>query len=118
MDTNRLRNFRVLSELGNLREAAAHLGMTHPGLAKSIRTLEVELGVKLVTKDGRGIRITVAGKKLLLSMQHCLEAEERLLAAASGLNVRQDQVVRLGTFEVFSTYLSPLLSRAFGDTRP
>jgi DNA-binding transcriptional LysR family regulator len=115
MDTNKLLHFQVVARTANLREAATHLRMTHPGLAKSIRGLEAELGVELLTRDGRGIKVTSAGRRLLAAMQECLDAENRLLGAARGIFDTQRQRVRLGTFEVFSTWLSPALAHALGD---
>ncbi|MGZ3686584.1 MAG: LysR family transcriptional regulator, partial [Bdellovibrionota bacterium] len=107
METRRLEQFRVVAETKNLREAASLLHITHAGLAKSIRVLEAELGVGLLSRDGRNIKITPEGKRLLREMAFCLDAEKRLLESARGLDSLQKNRLRLGTFEVFSTYLSP-----------
>lgn len=115
MDTNKLLHFRTVAQSGTLREAATHLRMTHPGLAKSIRSLEVELGVELLTRDGRGIKVTSAGKRLLDAMQGCLDAESRLVNSARGIAQVQRSQVRIGSFEVFSTWLSPALVQALGE---
>lgn len=112
METKRLQQFRVVQQTSNLREAAGLLHITHAGLAKSLRVLEQELGVELLTRDGRNIKVTPAGKKLLKEMEACLEAEDRLLQAARGLDVEQKSRLRVGTFEVFSTYLAPELASA------
>lgn len=112
METRRLQQFRVVQQTSNLREAAGLLHITHAGLAKSLRVLEQELGVELLTRDGRNIKVTPAGKKLLKEMEACLEAEDRLLQAARGLDTVARHRLRVGTFEVFSTYLAPELASA------
>ncbi len=112
METRRLEQFRIVAETSNLREAAGLLGITHAGLAKSLRVLEVELGVELLSRDGRNIKITPAGARLWKERAVCLDAEERLLRAARGLDTQQKNRVRVGTFEVFSTYLAPELVAA------
>jgi DNA-binding transcriptional LysR family regulator len=115
METKRLEQFRVVHHTSNLREAAAFLHITHAGLAKSLRVLEQELGVELLTRDGRNIKVTPAGRKLLKEMEGCLEAEGRLLSAARGLDHLSRSRMRVGTFEVFSTYLAPELSSALPE---
>ena len=118
MDTNRLRQFKVIAETGNLRRAAEILTISHAGLSKSLRTLEEELQTPLTVRDGRGIRISTNGQKLLKQMSICLDAEDSLRAAAKGLTVsKQNTSVRIGTFEVFSTYLAPTLANLLGTTR-
>lgn len=106
MDTKRLLQFKVLAEINNLREAAQHLGISHAGLGKSMRVLEEELGIKLTTRDGRGMKITPLAKELLGEMDTCLRAAEKLKKRALGIDLLQQKRVRIGTFEVFSTYIS------------
>jgi DNA-binding transcriptional LysR family regulator len=112
METKRLQQFRIVQQTSNLREAATLLHITHAGLAKSLRVLEQELGVDLLTRDGRNIKVTPIGKKLLKEMEACLEAEARLMHAARGINAISKNRLRVGTFEVFSTYLAPELAQA------
>lgn len=112
METKRLEQFRLVHQTQNLREAAQLLHITHAGLAKSLRVLEQELGVELLTRDGRNIKVTPAGRKLLREMESCLEAEGRLLQAARGVEEEARTRLRVGTFEVFSTWLAPELARA------
>lgn len=112
METKRLHQFRVLAETKNLREAAGLLRITHAGLAKSIRVLEDELGIPLITRDGRGIKVTAGAESLLSEMKTCLDAEEVLRRKAVGLDTASRRKVAIGTFEVFSTYFSPKLVEA------
>lgn len=112
MDTEKLRHLITLIQTKNLRKAAEHLKMSHPGLSKSIRALEWELGIKLVTKDGRGIRITDEGLRVGTLSAAILMEEDRLL---KGINKEVSSLqnrCRIGTFEVFSTYLSSRLAKA------
>lgn len=112
MDTKKLRFFTVFCETGHMREAAKLLNISHAGLSKAIHTLEVELDTTLVTKDGRGVRVTPEGRKLLIRIKDCLAAEENLLKQVAGGGQRAE--VKIGTFEVFSTYLGPRFVQAIG----
>lgn len=100
METNRIRQFCVVAETENLRKAAELLGCTHGGLFKSLKVLEGDLGFKLFRKEGRGITITEKGKKLLPRARKFLAAQDDFL----GGGLPTEKVLRIGTFEVFSTY--------------
>jgi len=50
---------------GTLTAAADALFLTQPALSHSMRKLQTQLGVELWVKDGRGLRLTQAGKYLL-----------------------------------------------------
>lgn len=65
MDFRDLKYFEVIAEEGNLGRAAERLHRTQPALTKCIDRLEEDLGAKLFEKDGRGMRLTVAGEVLV-----------------------------------------------------
>lgn len=115
MDTNKLRHFKAVIQTQNLREAADLLKISHPGLSKSIRSLEDELGVELITKDGRGIRITEAGLRLEKEIDTILQQVETLRKISHNENISLHKTCRIGTFEVFSTYLSPFIAEIFDE---
>ena len=67
---NRLRLRQValllaLRDLGTLRAAAAHLGMTQPAATNMLQELESALDVRLFDREGRGLRATAAGTALM-----------------------------------------------------
>lgn len=101
METNRLRQFRVVCETKNLRKAAELLGMSHSALSKSIKVLEEQLKIDLLLQTGRNIEITEEGKSLLPRLIAFLEAEGTLVPTRQA----SASTLRIGTFEVFSTYL-------------
>jgi hypothetical protein len=46
-------------EQGSLRVAAEFLGLTQPALSKSLRSLELALGARLIQRNARGCTLTV-----------------------------------------------------------
>ncbi|MFZ4714219.1 MAG: LysR family transcriptional regulator [Bacteriovoracaceae bacterium] len=107
METNRLRQFCVICETGNLRKAAELLSISHSGLSKSMKAFEGELGFALFNASGRGIVISDNGLILYNRSQSFLAELDRLLGVKAE---KEDQVLRLGSFEVFTTYfMGPLL---------
>ena len=109
-----MRHFQIVAQTANLREAAGLLHISHAGLSKSVRTLEDELGVKLLNRDGRGIRVTSAGTRILREIDQILQDEAKLHAIARNTKQKIKREFRIGTFEVFSTYLCPLLVESLG----
>ena len=107
METNRLRQFCVIHETGNLRKAADLLSISHSGLSKSMKMLEQEVGFPLFHASGRGIVISDEGHRLYKHSKLILSQVETLL----GGDVPDSEVLRIGSFEVFTTYfMGPLLS--------
>ncbi|MBU6499791.1 MAG: LysR family transcriptional regulator [Rhodospirillales bacterium] len=89
MDYRQLQLFRAVAERQNLSQAAEAVGITQPGLSKSLRGLQQELGVRLYSTRGRGIELTEAGRALLahakLVEAQFTEARAELAGIASGV---------------------------------
>ncbi len=114
METNRLRQFRVIVETGNLRKAAEILTISHSGLSKSMKALEAEMGFLLFHPSGRGIVISDQGTQLYERSARFLEELERLQGHEEIVKPRS---LRIGSFEVFTTYFfGPLLKQYLPDT--
>ena len=61
---NWLPTFRVAAETEHLGRAAGMLGVSAPAVTRTISLLEEELGVELLAREGRGVRLTEAGHLL------------------------------------------------------
>lgn len=99
-----------MTQAGSLAKASHLLNISQAAISKSIKTLESELGVELTIPSGRGIAITDKGRKLVTESLPLLEKfaalKNKLIESTPG----QPQV-RLGSFEVFTTYfLKDLIS--------
>lgn len=101
METNRLRQFQTVSELMNLRKAAEVLNISHSALSKSLKVLQEQLGMSLLIQRGRNIELTEEGVQILPKIADLLNAEDRLASK----QVNTDKVVKVASFEVFSTHL-------------
>lgn len=114
METNRLKLFCAVVETGNLRKAADLLGISHSGLFKSIKVLEAELGYPLFLPSGRGIVVTDDGKKLYQRTGPFFSQLDHLLGKSE---TRSKHIVRLGSFEVFtSLFIGKLLMSSLLET--
>nr|WP_243274693.1 LysR family transcriptional regulator [Streptomyces albus] len=84
----RLRVFEAVARLGSVRAAAQELHVTGSAVSQHIRRLEREAGCELVEPDGRGIRLTHAGRVLSSSVSAMVTAAHqarRDLAEIGGL---------------------------------
>jgi len=66
MDLRQLECFICVAELGSFTQAAMVLGVGQSALSRQVRRLEVELRQTLFYRNGRGVSLTEAGKRLLV----------------------------------------------------
>ncbi|WP_226683019.1 LysR family transcriptional regulator [Sutcliffiella horikoshii] len=64
MDIRQLRYFTVIAEEKNISQAARKLHMSQPPLSQQLKLMEEELGVSLVHREGKKLRLTEAGERL------------------------------------------------------
>lgn len=65
LDLKQLEYFQHVAELGSFTRAATYLSVVQPALSRQVRALETELGQNLFDRNGRGVILTEAGKRLL-----------------------------------------------------
>lgn len=76
MDIRQLKYFLAIAEEGQITSAARKLKMAQPPLSQQLKLLEEELGVKLVDRGPRSIKLTEAGTILRNRAQQILELTE------------------------------------------
>jgi LysR family nitrogen assimilation transcriptional regulator len=64
MNLKQLEYFVQVAELGSFSKAAVVLDIAQPALSRQVRTLETELREQLFLRNGRGVALTEAGKRL------------------------------------------------------
>lgn len=64
MDLKQLHYFATIAEEGQITRAAKKLFMAQPPLSQQLKALEHELGVKLLERNGRELKLTEAGTVL------------------------------------------------------
>ena len=83
MELRHLRYFIAVAEEGSLSNAAERrLHTAQPSLSRQIRDLEMEIGVKLLQRQPRGIALTAAGRVFLDHARMALVQVETAVEAA------------------------------------
>lgn len=96
-DIGRLVLFRDVVEAGGFSRAAARRGLTHSTVSKHIKTLEAELGVRLLNRTSRAMSLTEAGRLVLETSR---EVGASVAAMRARLAGRADQLT--GTLRISS----------------
>ena len=103
MNLRALRYFVAIADAGSLTAAATAISIAQPALTRQLRELEADLGVTLLHRMPRGVRLTQAGSTLY-------ESAQRMLAEAS--RVRQQLARQPGNPEATVVLgASPTLAR-------
>ncbi|WP_322045084.1 LysR family transcriptional regulator [Paraburkholderia sp. J67] len=87
MKLRQLDALRAVAEAGSLHEAARRLFLTQPAISRSIRELEVELGMQLLTRAASGATLTPFAQQVLkrvMAVHREIERIEEDARAARG----------------------------------
>ncbi|MFF2777406.1 LysR family transcriptional regulator [Streptomyces sp. NPDC058052] len=98
LDVRRLRLLAEFAERGTVAATAQALHLTGPAVSQQLAALEKEAGVRLLEKNGRTLRLTAAGQRLV---DHARVVLGALAAAEADLaSVRQGarETVRIAAF--------------------
>jgi DNA-binding transcriptional LysR family regulator len=115
MDLNLLPLLLAVAEEQNFRAAADRLGVTRSAVSQGVRRLEDSVGLQLVMRTTRAVRLTEAGERLVDSLRAPLGAVQ------DALEVNTDAPsgrLRLAVTSIAEDFLSgPLLAR-FAEAHP
>ncbi|MFB6893173.1 LysR substrate-binding domain-containing protein [Kitasatospora sp. NPDC056327] len=113
-----LAQFAAVARLEHVTQAAALLAMPQPTLSRSVARLEAELGVGLLVRQGRTVRLTRAGRLLLASVERALGEVERGVEAARAEADPTSGRVAFGFLHTMGTDAVPVLLRDFRAAYP
>jgi DNA-binding transcriptional LysR family regulator len=103
--------FITLAREQHFARAAAACSITQPTLTAAIKKLEEDLGVRLVIRDRRFVRLTEEGEKVLLWGRQILVDYDSLRDDLAGLRKGFVGTVHLGVIPAAMSAVSLLTSR-------
>lgn len=88
-ELSQLRCFIVVATELNFSTAARRLNMTQPPLSRKIQLLEHQLGIALIERSTRSVRLTEAGKKFFIEAQSLLDHAYQIELSAKKISLGQ-----------------------------
>ena len=114
-----LRYFGMVARLENMTAAAAELNVTQSTLSSAIGRLEEEFGASLFTRlSSKGLRLTPAGKRLLLGSQAFLEEADMLYQSVQEEGESLTGNLVIGMYTPLAPFKAPVILQAFEAKYP
>ncbi|GAB3582149.1 LysR family transcriptional regulator [Amycolatopsis endophytica] len=115
MDIGRLRVLREFADRGSVTAAARALHLTPSAVSQQLRALQAEVGLVLTEPAGRGLRLTDAGRALVVRADEVIAALERAESELDAFRSAPRGRVRVAIFPSAALMLLPgLLHRVAG----
>ncbi|MEU6663905.1 LysR family transcriptional regulator [Streptomyces sp. NPDC046821] len=114
LNLERLRTLDALARHGSVSGAAAGLHVTTSAVSQQMAKLEREVGQRLLAKNGRGVRLTDAGRLLA---EHAGRILSQVELAQSDLEAQRGQVAGELRISAFPTAARGLFPRALATLR-
>jgi len=119
MTTNaRLRALVELADTGSVRGAAERLVVTESAISSALGSLSAEVGVPLVDRHGRGVRLTPAGQRYVGYARKILGLHLEAILAARGEVDPDHGAIRLAAVTTAGELLLPALLASFTAKYP
>lgn len=112
MELRHLRYFVATAEESSFLRAARRLRVSQPALSKQVRDLEAEVGVKLLERTARGVRLTQAGHAFLEGARRTLESACQAAESARAADNKYPRLLKIGRgpFVVYAPFIAELLA--------
>jgi DNA-binding transcriptional LysR family regulator len=114
LNLERLRTLDALARHGSVSGAAEGLHITTSAVSQQMSKLEREVGQQLLAKNGRGVRLTDAGRLLA---EHAARILSQVELAQSDLEAQRGQVVGELRLAAFPTAMRGLFPEALATLR-
>lgn len=101
-----------------MREAARSLVVSQPAVSAALASLQAELGVRLVERDGRGLRLTEAGTVLAGYGRRILGMWQEAAVAAASAAAPERGRLRLAAVTTAGEHVLPQLLASFRERYP
>jgi DNA-binding transcriptional LysR family regulator len=117
-DLRYLSAFVAVAEELNFHRAAERLAMTQPAVSRVVQDMEERLGVKLLERTTRKVRLTEAGRYLQKEAQEILSRVDAAENAVRQLAAGSRGILRIGYTTITGHSLVPDIAREFRLANP
>jgi len=96
MDIRQLKYFVAVANARNFTRASEQLHIAQPPLSRQIQLLEDELGVQLILRNSRPLRLTEAGRMFYEQALQIINRVDQLKTATRQIGLNQRQTLSIG----------------------
>jgi DNA-binding transcriptional LysR family regulator len=118
MNLHLLRLFTAVVDEGGIVAAAQALNLSQPAVSRAMRELEIQLGVPLLERAGRRVRLTAEGTEIYGQARNIYAAERAAEETLANLKGLRQGVLRVGASTTIATYVLPKLIGIFARLHP
>jgi DNA-binding transcriptional LysR family regulator len=119
VELRHLRYFVAVAEMENVSRAATQrLHVAQPSLSRQIRDLEDEVGVPLLERTARAIRLTDAGRAFLDEARAILKCTDEAVLKARAIGGKRETELHVGDFPLVAARIMPRLLREYQKAMP
>jgi len=118
MELRHIRYFVAIAEAGTITQAAKELHISQPALSRQIRDLEREIGLVLLERSGRNVRLTDAGRELLIDGHAILQQAAAFQDHARELRTEETGILHVGASPQMLERLIPDILQTYGASFP
>ena len=118
MDSSKLKVLIRAVETATFSAAGEELGFTQAGVSYIIKTLEDELGIQLLIRGKKGVRLTQKGEALMEHVRNADAAMDALLSRAEALKNAQTGRLKIGALNSLSVAWLPSVIASFCADNP
>lgn len=118
MDIRQLKYFLTITEEGQITGAAKKLHIAQPPLSNQLKLLESELGVKLLERGSRKVKLTDAGERLRDRAEQILELTDNTVKELKDFSEGIQGTLSIGMISTSGAVLLPDRIRKFSNKYP
>lgn len=118
LNLNALRVFAAVADAGSFTRASVALHLSQPAVSKAVKGLERELGMPLLERGPRAVRLTDAGSTLISRARELFAVERSAEEELRALRGLEGGRVRVGASTTIATYLLPPILAGFRARYP
>ncbi|HEX4665934.1 MAG TPA: LysR substrate-binding domain-containing protein [Chthoniobacterales bacterium] len=119
MELRHLRYFVAVAEMENVSRAAMQrLHVSQPSLSRQIRDLEEEIGVQLLERTAKSVRLTDAGRAFLDEARAILKQTTDAVGKVRAIAGKAEAELHIGDWALATGQIMPTLLRAYQQALP
>ena len=118
MNFDKFKTFHKIALTGSFTKAARKLHLTQSAVSQQVRSLEDTLGVALIDRSNKRVRLTSEGKILLSYTERYFDLYDEMISLFELQQTLKKGKITIGSTRVLGTYFLPRIIGTFNSQYP